>query len=161
MEKMINKIKSINRALLELETGIVFYSLLGQLVGLFFVKNIGNYSIGWWSGIVTAGFLAWHMWFTLERALGVPESTVNKVRVAAIIRYLICILVLVFLALTGWGNPIAGFFGIWGLKVAAYAQPFTHKMYNRIFHEQDPIAQPLPDEEFYEVYPGEAKEKEN
>ncbi len=160
-KKMISRMKSINRALLELETGILFYGILIQIIGLFFAKDRLNFSIGWCVGILTACILAWHMWFTLDRALDIPEDAVKKVRLAAIVRYLVCILVLAVLMMTEWGNPLAGFFGIWSLKVAAYSQPFTHKVYNRIFHEQDPVPQPLPDEEFYEVYPGEAEQKGN
>lgn len=157
---MKNQLKKINRTLLELETGILFYGILGQLVCLFFKNYFFSFSIGWWFGVVVACFLAWHMWFTLDQALNVPENAANKVRLAAIIRYFICVIVLAVLAVFGWGNPIAGFFGIMGLKVAAYLQPFTHKMYNKIFHEQDPVPMPLSDEEFYEIYPGEGKEKE-
>lgn len=161
VKNMIKKMKSMNRALLELESGIVLYAVIGQMIGFFFRKSFWNYSIGWVSGIITAGLLAWHMWYTLDKALDFPESTVKKVRIAAVIRYLVCILVLVVLAVTNIGNPVAGFFGIWGLKVAAYMQPFTHKFYNKIFHEQDPVPQPLSDEEFYEVYSGEAESKGN
>jgi hypothetical protein len=42
---------------------------------------------------------------------------------------------------------IAFFMGYFGLKVAALTQPLTHKMYNAIFHEVDPIPEPMPLEE--------------
>ena len=38
-----------------------------------------------------------------------------------------------------------------GLKAGAYLQPLTHKFYNFIFHETDPVPQPFVDEE-PEVY---------
>mgnify|MGYP003414718552 CR=1 FL=1 len=37
--------------------------------------------------------------------------------------------------------------GVMSVKVAAYLQPFTHKLCNKLFHETDPIPQPMPDEE--------------
>jgi len=33
------------------------------------------------------------------------------------------------------------------VKVAAYLQPFTHKLCNKVFHEVDPIPEPMPVEE--------------
>lgn len=145
---MINKMKRMNRALLELMTGILLYAVIGQAAGALFAKDILEFGIGWWAGIITALFWAWHMWFTLDRALDFPEEdAVKKIRIAAITRYLLCILVLTLLILNDWGNPLAIFFGVLMLKVSAYTQPLTHKLYNRIFHEQDPVAQPLPEEE--------------
>jgi hypothetical protein len=34
-----------------------------------------------------------------------------------------------------------------GMKVAAYVQPFTHKLCNKMFHETDPIPQAMPEED--------------
>lgn len=32
------------------------------------------------------------------------------------------------------------------MKVAAYIQPFTHKLCNMLFHETDPVPEPMPEE---------------
>lgn len=151
----------MNRALLELETGILLYAVLGQIIILLFTKERLNITIGWWAGIATALFWAWHMWRSLDKALDFSEGdAVKKVRFAAVIRYLVSCAVVLALAMTEAGNFLAGIFGIFVLKVSAYSQPLTHKFYNKIFHEQDPVPEPLPEEEFFEIYPGEAKEKE-
>ena len=41
---------------------------------------------------------------------------------------------------------LAGFLGVMGLKAGAYLQPLTHKFYNWLFHETDPVPQPLIEE---------------
>ncbi len=37
------------------------------------------------------------------------------------------------------------------LKLAAYLQPFTHRIYNRIFHETDPVPMSLEELEALEA----------
>lgn len=37
--------------------------------------------------------------------------------------------------------------GYMTMKVAAYLQPFTHKLCNMFFHETDPVPEPLPEDE--------------
>ncbi|MBQ9121890.1 MAG: hypothetical protein IJY10_00180, partial [Lachnospiraceae bacterium] len=51
-------------------------------------------------------------------------------------------------AVTEVGEPIAMFVGIMGLKIGAYIQPFTHKFYNKVFNESDPV--PMSLEEYEE-----------
>ena len=45
------------------------------------------------------------------------------------------------------GNPITVLAGVFALKLAAYMQPFTHKLCNKLFHETDPIPQAMPEED--------------
>lgn len=158
---MINKLKKLNRALLELEAGILMYAVLGQLIISFIPGDRIRMTSGWWIGIIMAAFCAWHMWKSLDRALDFSEQdAVKKMRLASILRYVLIFLVTVLTALAGAGNVLTLFFGVMMLKVSAYTQPLTHKIFNKIFREQDSVAQPLPEEEFYEVYPGESKDRE-
>jgi len=55
-------------------------------------------------------------------------------------------LVLGIVLLTDKLNPLITFMGVMTLKLGAYLQPFTHKFMNYLFHEVDPIPQPLCDE---------------
>ncbi len=144
---MIEKIRNFNRTLLELESGIILFGLVVQLAGVWFFENKAYYSKGLWLGIFIALWSGAHMSHVLERAFAGPEAEVTK-RVArgSVIRYVAIVLSYAAVVLSGVGNPVLAFIGLMGLKVAAYIQPFTHKFTNWIFHETDPVPEPLPEE---------------
>ena len=59
-------------------------------------------------------------------------------------RYFLLAVVLVIISVTEVMNPLVFFLGYMSLKVTAYLQPITHKLCNRLFHEED--LDPLPEE---------------
>lgn len=141
---MIEKIKKVNRTLLELQAGIVFVGIICELLGLCFVKEKGSYSLGLWIGVILAFANAFHMWWSLDRNLSLSESAaVSKMIRANVLRYIAIVVVMVIVITTKVGNPLAAFLGIMSIKVAAYLQPITHKLSNKIFNETDPIPQSL------------------
>ena len=145
---MIDRLKKCDRALLELATGILLFAVVAQLVGIWFPIDKRMYAVGLWIGIVVALFSAFHMWRSLQRAFTLDEKGAAGVMARGyIIRYLMVAVLLIVLFLTNAGYPLAGFFGVMGLKAGAYLQPLTHKFYNYIFHETDPVAQPITEEE--------------
>lgn len=142
-------LKKIDRTLLELLTGIVIYSVLCQLVGLFLPFSRTRFSVGLWLGIMVAVFSAIHMWRSLQKAFLCDEKSAARLLAGGyVVRYLITGAFLVLLFYTGVGYVLTGFLGVIGLKAGAYLQPVTHKFYNRMFHETDPVAEPLSEEEW-------------
>lgn len=140
--------KSKNRTLLEMYSGMLVYALLCQIIGCFFPSYLAKYSVALWFGVCIAGFALLHMYRTLDRALDFPEKEASKkIFVGYMIRYGVFILALVLAAMTDYMHPLVVFLGYMSLKVAAFVQPFTHKLYNALFHETDPVAQPMPEEE--------------
>lgn len=126
---MREKIAGANKTLLELITGILIYGLLCQIIGLIFVEEKAAYSSGLWIGIMTAVAAALHMWHSLDVSLDYDENTASKkMQAQSIIRYVVIVLIMGFTMINGFTNPLAAFLGIMGLKVAAYLQPFTHKL---------------------------------
>lgn len=144
---MIEKVKQINRALLELWIGILFVGLLCQFIGMWFADSKVLYSIALWMGIVLALVTVVHMYRTLDRALDLGAGAQKAVMTANLIRYGCIVIVFVIVLLTDVLNPLITFMGLMSVKVAAYLQPFTHKICNKVFHEVDPIPEPLPEEE--------------
>lgn len=131
-EKIAGIIES--KTVLELIAGILAYAFLCQIIGLFFVTETASYSAGLWIGTAAAVFSAIHMWWTLDTALDYDEKTAQKkMSMHNIIRYLVIVIILGLLMTSRAGNPLAAFLGIMGLKVAAYIQPFTHKLCTRFF----------------------------
>ncbi len=144
---MVEKLRKINRALLELCLGIVFLGLLCQFIGMWFAESKLYYTLALWLGVALAFVTAVHMYRTLDKALDHGANATKMVTKANLIRYGCIVAVFGIVLWTGVLNPLISFMGIMTLKVAAYMQPFTHKLCNKFFHEVDPIPQPLPEEE--------------
>jgi len=125
----MTKLKEINTALPGLLLGIILFGIICQILGLFFVSDKADYSVGLWIGVLTAIFMAFHMAVTLN---AVVERDVKGAQAAAtrqnIIRYLVVIIILGVLMVTKIGNPLAAFMGVMGLKLSAYVQPFFSKV---------------------------------
>lgn len=141
---MREKITGINRTLFELEAGIVLFGAVCQ-VFVFLIEDKAWYSRGLWMGILTAAVCAFHMWWSLDRALDLPErSAVKFMSAHAILRYLVITVVLAGTAISGIGDPLAAFLGVMGLKVSAYMHFITCKISNIIYGEE--ILPPLIEE---------------
>lgn len=155
---MIDRLKEINRGLLELSFGIVFWGMMCLIVGCFIVKDPVLYAIALLLGVLLAWITAYHMYKTLDRALDLGADASKVVTTANLIRYVCIVIVFMIVWLTGKLNPLFTFLGIMTLKAAAYSQPLTHKVCNKIFHEVDPI--PMPLEEVAQDDAAENKESE-
>ena len=145
---IIDRLKSKNRTLLEMYAGIVFWGIVCQAVGIFFVSNQGLYARSLWFGILFALVNTIHMYRSLDRALDFDEKTASKMIYRSyLFRYVSVALVLLMVMITEVMNPLVVFLGYMGLKVTAYLQPITHKLCNKLFHETDPVPQAMPEEE--------------
>ncbi len=144
---MTDKLKQINRTLLELLTGLAVFAVTCQVAVLFVSIDQMKFLIGFWTGIALAVFSGFHMLRSLNRAFDCDEKAAARVMAGGyLLRYLVIGTLLVLLYLTDKGYPLACFLGVLGLKAGAYLQPLTHKFFNRLFHETDPIPQPLCEE---------------
>lgn len=135
-----------DRTLLELWAGIFAAGVLGQAV-VFFVEQKAYFTIGWWYGIVLSLFMAWHMWRALDRGLDMGDGASQYLTKANIIRYVVVAVAYIALAVIGFGDPVAAFVGAIMLKVAAYIQPFTHKVFKKTFGWVDVFPPGIPDED--------------
>lgn len=134
---MKERIADVNKTLMELLIGILLFGMICQLAGAFFVKELASYSSGLWIGIVTAMATAVHMYRSLDRALDLDAGSAGKkIQVQSIIRYVFIVIIMGITMINGYTNPLAAFLGVMGLKVAAYLQPFTHKLIIRFFEKE-------------------------
>lgn len=144
---LTNRLKQLDRTLLELMTGILVFGLVCQFAALPFPIDQVKYAVGLWPGTVLAFFSAVHMWKSLNKAfLCDGKSAARLLAGGYLIRYLITGIFLVALFLTDKGYVLSGFLGVVGVKAGAYMQPVTHRFYNWIFHETDPVPQPVSEE---------------
>ena len=123
-------LRRINQALPELVLGIALYGLALQVTGIWFVEGRLQYTAGLWIGVALGIGMAINMAVViLDTVEAIEEGrSSRKSLLYAVVRYLV--LVASFLAV--WyleiGNVVAMFAGVMGLKIAAYLQPFTHKL---------------------------------
>lgn len=141
---MKEKITRINRTLFELETGIVIFGAVCQ-VFVFLVEDRAGYGCGLLIGTLTAMLGAFHMWWSLDRALGLPEkAAVKSMSAHNILRYLVIAMVLALTAISGIANPLSAFLGIMGLKASAYMHFITRRISTMVYGEE--ILPPLIEE---------------
>ncbi len=144
---MTEKVKNVNRTLLEMWTGIVFLGLVCQGAGAFLAKDQVRYAGSLWFGILLASVSVFHMYRTLDRALALDEEAASKAIFRGYMtRYVCLIAILGIIMLTDVLNPLIVFMAYMSLKVTALMQPLTHKFYNAVFHETDPEPTPLEEE---------------
>lgn len=143
--------KKINPTLVELWVGSAFFSMLALLIGIWFVENKVAYALGLLVGMITSMYLAWHMAKSIDKMLEQAKLGADAsagMRVSSLLRYGIVVLVLIVSALVSeWVNPISVFIGVFGLKVAAYLQPFTHKIVFKVFGWEEEVYPDMPDTE--------------
>jgi len=145
---MKNKITAVNRTLFELEIGILLFGILCQLP-VFWVKDKGGYSLGLWIGIVTAALGTFHMWWSLDRALELPEkAAVRSMSTHNIFRYLLYVAVIGIAAVTEIANPLSAFLGIMSIKASAYMHFITRRISVKIYGEE--VLPPLIEEPAHE-----------
>ncbi|WP_277935369.1 ATP synthase subunit I [Parablautia muri] len=144
---MKEKIIRINRTLFELEVGILIFGVVCQLFA-FLTKDKAGYSLGLWLGILTAAVSAFHMWWSLDRALEFPEKeAVKSLSTHNILRYGFIVAVFTLIAISGRANPLSAFLGIMGLKASAYMHFLTRRVSGKIYGEE---SIPMPAEESVE-----------
>ena len=122
-------LRRINQALPELLAGIVLYGVMLQVIGIWFVSDKEQYSIGLWAGVFLAMGMAVNMaiviFDTVEEMAEGRSS--RRASLYAALRYLAVVLAFGIVGYFKLGNVIVMFAGVMGLKVSAYLQPLTHK----------------------------------
>lgn len=143
---MIKLLKKADRTLLEMDTGMLLFGIVCQIAGTFLVKDRLRYTASLWFGILFAAVACVHMAKTLDRALTDSDRARGIIARGYAFRYIMVIVIFLIISVTEVLDTLIVFLGYMSLKVTAYLQPFTHKFYNRLFHETDPVPEALPEE---------------
>ena len=132
-------LRRINDALPGLVVGIIFYGLLVELIGIWFVKGKIHFTIGLWYGIIIAIGMAINLATVIYDSvkLGDAERANRRIIIKSVLRYVIVVILFFILGLFDFGNLIAAFLGVLGLKISAYGQPLLRKVYNKLTGRSD------------------------
>lgn len=130
-----------SRTLLEMWTGMLLTGILCQIVGgiVVYIRNADQlrYAESLWFGVLLGIAGSVHMYRTLDRALDYDEkNAAKKLTAGYMFRYTVLCLFLSVIMITDVLNPLIVFMGYMTLKVAAYLQPFTHKLYNMLYEKK-------------------------
>ncbi|MBR3607141.1 MAG: ATP synthase subunit I [Lachnospiraceae bacterium] len=116
----------------ELLAGILFFGILVWLILIWFLERKLYFSLGLGLGIILAVLAAFHMYWSLNKALDMGQAAVKYALSQNMVRYGVIIIAFGVLCVLDFGNPLAAFAGIMGLKAGAYLQPFTHKILSKL-----------------------------
>jgi hypothetical protein len=121
-----------NNTLFELLMGIIFSSVVIQVIVVIISKNYLYNAIGLWSGTAIACFMAIHMKRSIEDVLDLgEEGGVKRMRSTYLVRMTIVAIAMGVVICFNLGNPITMLFGALTLKIAAYLQPYMHKLISK------------------------------
>ena len=119
-----------NETLIELVAGILFLGVIFQLICILVLKEFLYHAIGLWTGIIIACFVAIHLQRSIEDSLDMGiEDAEKHARNAYVIRTVVTLVVIGIIICFNLGNPITLVIGIFPLKLSAYLQPYTHKLF--------------------------------
>ena len=122
-----------NQTLLELLVGIVGLTIIVQSIHLIAGSDLLYNSIGLWAGAMVACFWAIHLSRTLEDSLDLGEELAKKRAVKGYItRMVISLIILGVVIYFQLGNLVDVIVGVFFLKISAYIQPITHKLFLKL-----------------------------
>ena len=116
---MIEKIKDINPSIPGMLMVQLLYLIVGEALIICIAKTPLKLAVGFAAGVVYAVFSTFHMSFRIRKVVYVIRLVVM----------LVLFSVLYFLDL---GDLLCAILGMFSMKVAAYMQPFTDKLINKI-----------------------------
>lgn len=139
-QRMIKTLLSENDTLKELISGNIAFAILTEAVLLIFFPNRLYNFVGLFVGALCGIGMAIHMAYCLEISLTLDEKGATAhVRKMTVLRYVCVCLVLVLFGVFRIGNPLTFIFGVMGLKIGAYLQPITHKVFLKFKKDEKSI----------------------
>ncbi|MBO4376260.1 MAG: hypothetical protein IKY04_00325 [Lachnospiraceae bacterium] len=136
------------RTLIELFAGVILWGIVFQIPFLFLERR-GYYVLGVWYGVLIAAYMAFDMWRNVPKSVDRGNAGARKHTIlTGLLRYAIVIILYGLICYFDFGSPITAFVGLMGLKVAVYLQPFTHKLFMKLFSWKEIEYPPyIPEEE--------------
>lgn len=135
--RTLGMIRNMSSLLKELLLEILVLGLVIQGLGAIFVSDQAGFALGLWLGIICSWGMAINMNWALETGMDMGEGARNHVIKYSVIRYAVVLIIFGVLAFLYKYTVVPFFVGLMTLKVAAYLQPFTHKLILKVQGKQD------------------------
>lgn len=130
-----------NQTVVELWIGSVCYNLLAMVIGIWFVQDKPAWMVGILAGCLMSCYLSYHMARSIARSLDNEAGASRIMRVSSLLRYGLVVLLLLVAYYMPHVNPIATFFGLMGLKAAAYLWPLTHRVISSFRKSEEEVGE--------------------
>lgn len=129
-----NDMAQARQTLYEVLIGIVLLMVAECLVGFIISHDLRAYVSGAVLGSVGAAFFYFHLFFSLDKALDKAEKEAIKYsKIQTVIRLVVMgAVIVVSFTFQEYISVIMTFVGMMNVKFAAYLQPFTNKLSNKI-----------------------------
>ncbi len=116
----------------ELLIGIAVFAVLFSIPGLFLKMHKSAYYLGLGLGILVSVLMSISMYSTIEKSLRMDQkSAVNYTKRNSLFRLLLIIVVLLAAVYIHSINIFTVVLGVLSLKLSAYLQPLTHKVFSK------------------------------
>lgn len=123
--------RNINKTVWELLFGILVSGLILEIIGVMLVRDKLYYSAGVGIGVILAVFMTFSISSSVEQAVDRGEGGARAKMISSYaVRTGVVLAVLILASVFRWGHPVGLLLGIMTLKVAAYLQPVTHKIFS-------------------------------
>lgn len=137
MNQKSDLLQNMNSTLKELILSILVWGVLLGAALIWLADSRISFIFGETAGILTAVFMACHMYRFIERSLDMTEEDAPKYMAKGTV---IRILIIVIAVLAVWklgGNVAAVFIGVMALKLGAYTQPLLHRIIRKIYRKEE------------------------
>ena len=124
--------RNMSKVLKELLLEILVFGVVIQIIGALLVKDQLSFAAGLWIGVVCSALMAIHMEWALVTGMDMGDAARGHVQKHSMIRYGVVLIVFGLLAYFMKNAVVPCFLGLMTLKVAAYLQPFTHKLIHKV-----------------------------
>ena len=122
--------KTDNTVLKDMIIIMLLYGINAQIVCLIIPGDHLRMTAGLWIGVAEGVFMVIHMKNSLDEALDYGEQEAQKyMQKSYAIRYLAVVVIFMAACWLQIANVLTLFVGIMSLKLAAYLQPFMHKLF--------------------------------
>lgn len=129
---MIEKIKDINPSIPGMLMVQLLYLILGEALIICIAEAPLKLAVGFAAGVAYAVFSTFHMSFRIRKVVYGGANTSVTFVLGYIIRLVVMLVLFTVLYFLDLGDLLCAILGMFSMKVAAYMQPFTDKLINKI-----------------------------
>lgn len=129
---MIEKIKDINPSIPGMLIVQLLYLIVGEALIICIAQTPLKLAVGFAAGVAYAVFSTFHMSFRIRKVVYGGANTSVTFVLGYIIRLIVMLVLFTVLYFLDLGDLLCAILGMFSMKVAAYMQPFTDKLINKI-----------------------------
>ena len=129
---MIERIKEINPSIPGMLMVQLLYLIVGETLIILIAPSPSKLAVGFAAGVAYSVFSTFHMSFRIRKVVYGGANTSVTFVLGYVIRLLVMFVLFAVLYFLDVGDLLCAILGMFSMKVAAYMQPLTDKLTNKI-----------------------------